>query len=255
MASDTYYIQFHGIQYVLSLLVASSSTSSGKTLLVDIEQEESGARWTGEFAAKYVEDITQKTGNYKRFSVFVNMLRKSLDNSGSNSVFVDLLTTADLNELKQRRSGKSKLNDSSNGSRTLLSTSSSSTKNNGGKRYLILTYTAEFDKVHYPLPLAYEEHPSPATLQRTISRLRRERANGGRSNSNSNSGSSIDVVDLQRQLHVVRAENEALRRNKGNAAAVEARIAFQKYRETSEMVRGTLWFVVLIHFVFFDSSC
>jgi coiled-coil domain-containing protein 61 len=238
MASDTYYIQFHGIQYVLSLLVASSSTSSGKTLLVDIEQEESGARWTGEFAAKYVEDITQKTGNYKRFSVFVNMLRKSLDNSGNNSVFVDLLTTADLNELKQRRSGKSKLNDSSNGSRTLLSTSSSSTKNNGGKRYLILTYTAEFDKVHYPLPLAYEEHPSPATLQRTISRLRRERANGGRSNSNSNSGSSIDVVDLQRQLHVVRAENEALRRNKGNAAAVEARIAFQKYRETSEMVRG-----------------
>jgi hypothetical protein len=42
-------------------------------------------------------------------------------------------------------------------------------------------------------------------------------------------------VEMTRQLHVVRTENEALQRNKGNAAAVEARIAFQKYRETSDM--------------------
>jgi coiled-coil domain-containing protein 61 len=237
--NDTYYVQFHGVQYVLSILIAPAG-SSGKTLLVDIEQEASGARWTGEFASKYIEDITQKTGNYKRFSVFVNMLRKSLDGSGSESVFIDLLTTADLNELKNRRSGKSGNNSVSsqnlntNGSvRSLLSSSTSSSKN--GKRYLILTYTAEFDKVHYPLPLAFEESPSVATLQRTISRLRREKISGSGSSSGNNGSSSVDAVELQRQLHIVRAENESLRRNKGNAAAVEARIAFQKYRETSDM--------------------
>ena len=28
------------------------------------------------------------------------------------------------------------------------------------KRYLILTYAAEFDRVHYPLPLLHEDAPS-----------------------------------------------------------------------------------------------
>jgi len=243
MASSEHYgVEFHGIQYVLTVLVATANgKDSGKTLLVDIEQEASGARWTGEFAAKYVEDITQKTGNFKRFSVFVNMLRKALS-SGSDSVFVDLLTAADLNELKHRRSGKSvsaSMNSSATGSTLGLSRSSMSTGGEG-KRYLIMTYTAEFDKVHYPLPLAFEDNPSPATLQRTISRLRSEIANGGattmKRGSNGGGGGlgAGNASELQRQLHAVRAENEMLRKNKGNAAAVEARIAFQKYRETSQ---------------------
>ena len=42
----------------------------------------------------------------------------------------------------------------------------------GNKRYLILTYAAEFDRVHYPLPLMYEEYPDPEDLKRTIVRLR-----------------------------------------------------------------------------------
>eukprot|EP00951_Prasinocladus_malaysianus_P047244 scaffold649542_cov56-Prasinocladus_malaysianus.AAC.1 len=42
------------------------------------------------------------------------------------------------------------------------------------KRYLILTYAAEFDRVHFPLPLLYEESPDPALLKKTISALRAE---------------------------------------------------------------------------------
>lgn len=42
------------------------------------------------------------------------------------------------------------------------------------KRYLILTYVVEFDRVHYPLPLQPLEAPSAATLQRQVRRLRRE---------------------------------------------------------------------------------
>jgi hypothetical protein len=51
-----------------------------------------------------VEDITQKTGNYKKFSVFVQMLTNALAQR-SESVFVDLLNNTDLEILKARRAG------------------------------------------------------------------------------------------------------------------------------------------------------
>ncbi len=40
-------------------------------------------------------------------------------------------------------------------------------------RYLILTYRVEYDRVHYPLPLSFEEVPSVSSLQRVIRRLRK----------------------------------------------------------------------------------
>ena len=88
-AESVHHVAFHGVPYVLTCTVAAA----GAALLVDVEQEESGARWRGEFASKYIEDITKKTGNFKRFAVFVKMLRKALA-AQSPSVFVDLLTTA-----------------------------------------------------------------------------------------------------------------------------------------------------------------
>ena len=42
-----------------------------------------------------IEDITHKTGNFKRFSVLVKMLTAALAQQ-SDSVFIDLLTFADL---------------------------------------------------------------------------------------------------------------------------------------------------------------
>jgi len=46
------------------------------------------------------------------------------------------------------------------------------------KRYLILTYQGEFDRVHYPLPLAFDEFPDPQELKRTIAQLRGEEGGG-----------------------------------------------------------------------------
>lgn len=46
-------------------------------------------------SAADVENITQKTGSAKKFPVFVKMLMTALGH-GSESVFVDLLTYADL---------------------------------------------------------------------------------------------------------------------------------------------------------------
>jgi coiled-coil domain-containing protein 61 len=46
-----------------------------------------------------VEDISRKTGNFKRFAVFVKMLVSALEQS-SDAVFLDLLTYADLVSLR-----------------------------------------------------------------------------------------------------------------------------------------------------------
>lgn len=69
---------------------------------ISIEEKETGKRWLGDFPVSYIEEITHKTGNYKKFNVFMKMLNTALDNC-SESVFVDLLTYQDLEMLKNRK--------------------------------------------------------------------------------------------------------------------------------------------------------
>lgn len=139
-----------------------------------------------------IEDITSKTGNYKKYPVFLRMLMSALK-QGSESVFVDLLTYADLEMLKARKEKAS----GSSLQRALP-------PNN--KRYLILTYAAEFDRVHFPLPLQYEDQPDPAVLKATIVALRAEleeiRALGAQGCTNHGMG---------HELRQLRQDNEALR--------------------------------------------
>lgn len=115
------------------------------------------------FAHIDIEETTHKAGNFKKFSVFTKMLSSAFSKD-NESVFVDLLTLADLELLKARKSGS--------GSSSARSEASQVSSKKQMKRYVILTYTGEFDRVHYPLPLAFEERPNPVALQRTIRRLR-----------------------------------------------------------------------------------
>jgi hypothetical protein len=39
-----------------------------------VEQKDDGARWRGDFTSRYIEDITTKTGNFKKYGVFLKML-------------------------------------------------------------------------------------------------------------------------------------------------------------------------------------
>ena len=41
-------------------------------------------------------------------------------------------------------------------------------------RYIIMAYNSEFDKVHYPLPLNYEENVDNTKLKITIQRMKEE---------------------------------------------------------------------------------
>lgn len=121
------------------------------------------------FSPADIEELTRKTGNFKRFAVFVSMLLSALEQR-SDAVFVDLLTAADLELYRKRKLGRA--GDSSHGTPTI----NGNGNGNNSKRYLILTYAVEFDRVHYPLPLTLVQSPSPDMLQRTIRRLRQVRA-------------------------------------------------------------------------------
>ena len=139
-----------------------------------------------------VEEITHKAGNYKKFDIFIKMLLSSLykDTTHSNSVYIDLLTYADLELLKARKSvpenlknghmsetqNNSNMHDNNNNNNNTATnntaTNMSIITKQHNKRYIILTYTSEFDRVHYPLPLQYNEVPETDNLIRTINRYR-----------------------------------------------------------------------------------
>lgn len=85
-----------------------------------------------------IEDLTQKTGNAKKFPVFVKMLSTALSKVPSETVFVDLLTHADLETLKARKTGRAPPLSAGVGMQ--------STGPHASKRYLILSYVVEFDK-------------------------------------------------------------------------------------------------------------
>jgi len=180
---------------VINLVVANS------LLTLEIEDSDSNERWTGEFTSQYIEEITLKAGNFKKFSTFVKMVCSGFGKE-NESVFMDILTAGDLEMLKARKAGKAP-----------SSQSSVSSGGGGGKRYVILTYSGEFDRVHYPLPLSFEAAPNPESLQRCVARLRRRLSDsaeqqGGLDEANSGAGAEKDLRQIIANL---RQENTQLR--------------------------------------------
>ena len=88
----------------------------------------------------------------------------------SESVFVDILTYSDLEMLKARKLGSS---NNTNASSSAVDRSTASLTKSHLKRYIILTYAGEFDRVHFPLPLAFQDDANVDSLKRTILRLRK----------------------------------------------------------------------------------
>ena len=152
-----------------------NSIIGSSLVLLEVEQLDSQFhdRWHGEFTSQYIEEITHKAGNFKKFNVFVKMLCAAFTEEKDSVLFVDLLTYADLELLKARKSGS--------GSQGLGSHNSNQAAILANKRYVILTYSGEFDRVHYPLPLMHEDPMAPnvTSLRRTITRLRQQLSEQG----------------------------------------------------------------------------
>eukprot|EP00079_Xenopus_tropicalis_P017233 XP_004917020.1 PREDICTED: coiled-coil domain-containing protein 61 isoform X1 [Xenopus tropicalis] len=149
---------FRGLEHVVRVRV------TGDRLEVEVEDAVTTEQWRGEFDAQFIEDLTHKTGNFKQFSIFCNMLHSALTQS-SESVTLDLLTYADLELLRHRKVGGA--------SRQAPPPKSSALSS---KRYLILIYSVEFDRIHYPLPLPYVGKPDPVYLRQVIRELKEELA-------------------------------------------------------------------------------
>jgi len=152
--------------------------------------------WRNEFTHAWVEDITRKSGSFKAFDVFVKMLLNGARGE-SSAVTVELLTYADLEMLRERM-----------GARRPPAQAASVPAALQNKRYLILTYLSDYDRVHYPLPLAYDADPDPARLRGTISRLRAAlevaRAGGAY-------GATGRVGEIAVEVRKLREENKTLR--------------------------------------------
>lgn len=149
-----------------------------------MERESDGARWRGDFSKTYVEEVSAKTGSFKKFATFAKMLVAAVVNESSESVSVDLLTYADLERLKRERTTRPGSARDATGVRAGNAGNARDVSPASQKRYLIMTHADEFDRTHYPLPLLFEDDPSPQALQATVQRLRREnqrlmRAAGG----------------------------------------------------------------------------
>ncbi|XP_031428237.1 centrosomal protein CCDC61 isoform X2 [Clupea harengus] len=165
-------------------------------LTVEISDVMTADQWRGEFDPAYIEDLTRKTGNFKQFPIFCSMLESAVCKR-SESVTLDLLTYADLELLRNRKAGVVGRPRGQQQSPAL-----------SAKRYLILIYTVEFDRIHYPLPLPYMGKPDPAALQKEIRALRAElnalpRKGDARP-------SDYETRRLRAELALVRDEKDAL---------------------------------------------
>lgn len=137
----------YGVDYTLGIQYSAESLS------VTAEEKLTGLVWRGTFAADYIEEVTRKTGNYKRFPVYIKMLLAAMDGS-SKSVLLELVSHQQMDALRAKKRSQP-----------------SSSSRPDSRLYLILTYSVEFDKVHYPLPLTQEEL-SPSEQGQVIRQLR-----------------------------------------------------------------------------------
>lgn len=162
---------FRGKEYLVNL---SSMKNLSGSIEIKVTDKKTLEEWQGSYEASYIESLTQKTGNFKRFDTFISMFKSALLKT-SQCVTLDLLTFDDLEMLRSRKT-HSRIYSSQNSSQILGPPSNN-------KRYLIVTYTVEFDRIHYPLAMEYCGPPDPRVLQETIQRLEKQ------------------VLDLQNQLN------------------------------------------------------
>ncbi|KAJ4929773.1 hypothetical protein JOQ06_018794 [Pogonophryne albipinna] len=183
-------IVFRGVEFSVKIEVDKG------LLIVEISDAMTADQWRGDFDPAYIEDLTRKTGNFKQFPIFCSMLESAVRKM-SDSVTLDLLTYADLELLRNRKAGVVSRPRGNQQSSALTA-----------KRYLILIYTVEFDRIHYPLPLPYVGKPDPAALQKEVRALKAELNTV--SSHGINKAAQQEIQQLRAELALVKEEKEAM---------------------------------------------
>ncbi|XP_037675846.1 coiled-coil domain-containing protein 61 isoform X1 [Choloepus didactylus] len=208
---------FRGVEHAVRVVV------SGQVLELEVEDRMTADQWRGEFDANFIEDLTHKTGNFKQFSIFCNMLESALTQS-SESVTLDLLTYTDLESLRSRKMG---------GRPGPLAPRSAQLNS---KRYLILIYSVEFDRIHYPLPLPYQGKPDPVVLQGIIRSLKEELGRLRGLDGQDARDPSSEIWHLREQVSRLTSEKRELEVQLGRSR--EEALAGRAARQEAEALRG-----------------
>lgn len=108
-----------------------------------------------------MRELTQKSGSFKEFPLFIHLLKSALDGGDEGSHF-EIFTAFELDILRSKKEAESGTGVEPHRSR----------KDTRDKRYVILTYMTKLDKVHFPLALPMEEEANVPALRRTIKKLR-----------------------------------------------------------------------------------
>nr|XP_025869923.1 coiled-coil domain-containing protein 61 isoform X2 [Vulpes vulpes] len=209
---------FRGVEHAVRVVV------SGQVLELEVEDRMTADQWRGEFDASFIEDLTHKTGNFKQFNIFCNMLESALTQS-SESVTLDLLTYTDLESLRNRKMG---------GRPGPLASRSAQLNS---KRYLILIYSVEFDRIHYPLPLPYQGKPDPVVLQSIIRSLKEELGRlRGLDGQDVRDTRESEIWHLREQVSRLASEKRELEAQLGRTR--EEALAGRAARQEAEVLRG-----------------
>ncbi|KAJ3377819.1 Coiled-coil domain-containing protein 61 [Lobulomyces angularis] len=175
-------VEFHGTEYNLSINYSIDHEHQDDYLYLKLFPKNNKQRiYHSKFSPQYIEEMTRKTGNFKSFAIFVEMLISSMDKT-SNSVFLDLLSNQDLEEMKKQSNAFINYN-----RRTQDITSNK-------KIYLILTYAIAFDRIHYPLPLSLG---NSSIKNENFNFQQQNRVNNFKINDNSSELLNSQIMELQ----------------------------------------------------------
>ncbi|XP_071886225.1 centrosomal protein CCDC61 [Anas platyrhynchos] len=204
-------------------------------LEVEVEALSTAQRWRGRFEAQAVEELTRRTGNFKRFGVFCAMLEAALMES-SPSVSLELLTFGDLQALRCRGRGR-EAGPPGDPPRPPPHSAPAS-PGLGAKRYLLLVYCVEFDRIHYPLPLPpappppQDPDPPPEALRRLVRTLRDE-LRRARAEARGLEAERLREEERRRRLEEeLREAREALGTLRGRLRELTAELAATRGRRT-----------------------
>jgi hypothetical protein len=166
-----YNFNSEGLNYVFYI------SSDENSLDIILERIDDIKYWKGNFESKYIEEMSSKAGSHKSFPIFIKMLFTGFSKQ-SDGVKIDLIGA---NNIEQMRSNRNDNLNTSNLSNTTVSDFAKSQK-----KYLIISYSSEFEKVNFPLPLSFITNPPTEIVKRTIDRLRKINENQPNESKNNN---------------------------------------------------------------------
>ncbi|XP_014250407.1 coiled-coil domain-containing protein 61-like isoform X2 [Cimex lectularius] len=167
--------------FTLALFLTSQSVE------LHLEDKSSKEKWVSSLVPSYIENMTKRTGNYKNFHTFSEML-KALFKGTSTSMDLELVYQKDLEAMGSNRSINikgPKYAHIKSGPTGAVGNNLGLQSNTGGKAskeednltqriYIIIIYSGEFDKTHYPIPLDYQGYPNIQVMYGSIEHLQKE---------------------------------------------------------------------------------